>query len=92
MLSSLIWKNTGATLNIAVLNALREESVLSMLILQQQLMTLLMMRVTTQTMLMTEILHYLKDPKLWELWYISDNRYCRISIINRIILLQLYSQ
>ena len=24
-----------------------------------------------ELLLMTEILHHLKDPKLWELWYIS---------------------
>ena len=25
-------------------------------------------------LLMIEILHYLKDPKLWELWYVPYNR------------------
>ena len=30
------------------------------------------------------ILHYLKDPKLWELWYIPYYGKCRIYIINRI--------
>ena len=34
-------------------------------------------------LLMIEILHYLKDPKLWELWYIPYCGSCRISIINR---------
>ena len=32
---------------------------------------------------MIEILHYLKDPKLWELWYIPYYGSCRIHIINR---------
>ena len=31
---------------------------------------------------MIEILHYLKDPKLWELWYIPYYGYGRIYIIN----------
>ena len=26
---------------------------------------------------------YLKDPKLWELWYIPDSGSCRMSIISR---------
>ena len=30
-----------------------------------------------------KILHYLKDPKLWELWYIPDCGSCRIPIMNR---------
>ena len=34
-------------------------------------------------LLMVEILHYLKDPKLWELWYVPYYGQCRISIINR---------
>ena len=29
-------------------------------------------------------LHYLKHPKLWELWYIPYYGECRINIINRI--------
>ena len=33
---------------------------------------------------MIQILYYLKDPKLWELWYIPYSQYCRISLINRI--------
>ena len=32
---------------------------------------------------MMEILHHLKDPKQWELWYIPYYGYCRISIISR---------
>ena len=32
--------------------------------------------------LMIEILHTLKDPKLWELWYIPYYGQCRIYIIN----------
>ena len=32
---------------------------------------------------MTEILHYSKDPKLWELWHIPSYGQCRIYIINR---------
>ena len=32
---------------------------------------------------MIEILHYLKDPKLWELWYIPYYGYGRICIIHR---------
>ena len=32
---------------------------------------------------MIEILHYLKDPELWELWYIPYYGICRIYIINR---------
>ena len=27
---------------------------------------------------MIEILHYLKDPKLWELWYLPHYGKCRI--------------
>ena len=34
-------------------------------------------------LLMTEILHYSKGPKLWELWYIPYYGQCRIHIINR---------
>ena len=34
---------------------------------------------------MIEILHYLKDPKLWELWYTPYYGQCRIYIINRSI-------
>ena len=34
--------------------------------------------------LMIYILHYLKDPKLWELWFIPYYGKCRICIINRI--------
>ena len=30
--------------------------------------------------LMIQILDYLKDPKLWELWYIPDYGSCRIYI------------
>ena len=33
--------------------------------------------------LMVKILHDLKDPKLWELWYIPYNGSCRILSINR---------
>ena len=33
---------------------------------------------------MIEILHYLNDPKLWELWYTPYYGLCRIYIINRI--------
>ena len=33
---------------------------------------------------MDKILHDPKDPKLWELWYIPYNGYCRILAINRI--------
>ena len=36
-------------------------------------------------LLMIEILHYLKDPKLWELWYIPYYGSCRIYIINRTV-------
>ena len=32
---------------------------------------------------MDKILHYLKDPKLWELWYIPYKGQCRILSINR---------
>ena len=32
---------------------------------------------------MIKILHYLKDPKLWELWYIPYYGLCRIYVINR---------
>ena len=32
---------------------------------------------------MDKILHYLKDPKLWELWYIPYYGSCRILSINR---------
>ena len=32
---------------------------------------------------MIEILHYPKDPKLWELWDIPYYGSCRILIINR---------
>ena len=32
---------------------------------------------------MDKILHDPKDPKLWELWYIPYNGYCRILSINR---------
>ena len=32
---------------------------------------------------MDKILHDPKDPKLWELWYISYNGSCRILSINR---------
>ena len=32
---------------------------------------------------MDKILHYLKEPKLWELWYIPYNGSCRILSINR---------
>ena len=31
---------------------------------------------------MIQILHYLKDPKLWELWYIPYYGHCTIYIIN----------
>ena len=34
---------------------------------------------------MIEILHYLQDPKLWELWYLPYYGQCRIYIINRSI-------
>ena len=33
---------------------------------------------------MDKILHDPKDPKLWELWYIPYNGYCRILSINSI--------
>ena len=39
-------------------------------------------------LLMIEILHYLKDPKLWELWYIPYYGSCRIYIINHRVLLK----
>ena len=40
---------------------------------------------TTQfILLMIEIRHDLKDPKLWDLWYIPYYGSCRIYIINRI--------
>ena len=32
---------------------------------------------------MIYILHYLKGPKLWELWYNPNYGYCRIYLINR---------
>ena len=32
---------------------------------------------------MIYILHYLNDPRLWELWYIPYYGDCRIYIINR---------
>ena len=32
---------------------------------------------------MIEILHYLKDSKLWELWYIPYHGSCRSYIIKR---------
>ena len=32
---------------------------------------------------MDTILHYLKDPKLWELWHIPYSGSCRILSINR---------
>ena len=32
---------------------------------------------------MDNILHYLKDPKLWELWYVPYYGSCRILSINR---------
>ena len=35
--------------------------------------------------LMDKILHDLKDPKLWELWYIPYYGSCRILSINRIM-------
>ena len=34
---------------------------------------------------MDKILHYLKDPKLWELWYIPYYGSCRILSINRMM-------
>ena len=34
-------------------------------------------------LLMIEILHYLKDPKLREFWYVPYYGYCRIDIMNR---------
>ena len=33
---------------------------------------------------MERILYYLKEPKLWELWYIPYYGQCRIHIIGRI--------
>ena len=36
--------------------------------------------------LMDKILHYLKDPKLWELWYIPYYGSCRILSISRNLL------
>ena len=41
-------------------------------------------RVLEVLLLMDKILHDPKDPKLWELWYIPYNGYCRILSINRI--------
>ena len=38
-------------------------------------------------LLMDKILHDLKDPKLWELWYIPYYGSCRILSINRISIL-----
>ena len=32
--------------------------------------------------LMIDILHYLKDPKLWEFWYSPYTGHCRIYITN----------
>ena len=32
--------------------------------------------------LMVNILHYLNDPRLSELWYMFDYGYCRVYIIN----------
>ena len=32
---------------------------------------------------MIKTLHYLNDPRLWELWYILYYGYCRMYIINR---------
>ena len=40
---------------------------------------------TTFLRLMDKILHYLKDPKLWELWYIPYYGSCRILSINRML-------
>ena len=34
---------------------------------------------------MIKALHYLKDPKLWELWYIPQYGSCRVYIINRML-------
>ena len=35
------------------------------------------------------ILHYLKDPKLWELSFIPYNGQCRVYIINRMFMVDL---
>ena len=40
--------------------------------------------ITMVIRLMDKILHYLKDPKLCELWYIPYYGSCRILSINRI--------
>ena len=40
--------------------------------------------VRASVLLMDKILHDPKDPKLWELWYIPYNGYCRILSINSI--------
>ena len=37
-----------------------------------------------ELLLMIKILHYLKDPELWESWHIPYSGQCRIYIINRI--------
>ena len=36
-------------------------------------------------LLMAKILHDLKDSKLWEIWYIPYNGYCRILSISSIM-------
>ena len=38
---------------------------------------------TDELLLMIQILHYLNDPKLWELWYIPYYGKYRIYIITR---------
>ena len=40
--------------------------------------------------LMDKILHDLKDPRLWELWYIPYFGSCRILAINRTVLCHLH--
>ena len=39
--------------------------------------------INVSLLLMIEILHFLKDPKLWEFWYSPYYLQCRIMIINR---------
>ena len=38
--------------------------------MQKELVPRSLMSETLNLLLMMQILHYLKDPKLWELWYI----------------------
>ena len=41
-----------------------------------------LMRGVEDVLLMIQILHHPKDPKLWKLWYVSYYGSCRIYIIN----------